>query len=298
MPQGPWKTFRLDEHPDYEQLPKDFCSLTMLEGPTQGAVQPVVDGEMILGRDESLPSRIDDRGLSRRHARVYFVLGEWCLEDLDSTNGTRLNGERVGSLPERLEDGDRIQIGERTVLRVTLMDAAEAEAAQKMYESAVRDALTGAYNRGHFDERLRAEFAYARRHEAPLSLILFDLDHFKALNDTHGHQAGDATLVAVADAVQGTLRQEDVFARYGGEEFVIIARLEATAALRLAERLRAIVEALLVETGGLELRVTASFGLATIDAENPFERPEELIAAADAAAYRAKDEGRNRVSLP
>ncbi len=295
MPQGPWKTFRLDEHPDYEVLPKEFCSLTMLEGPSQGAVQPVVDGEMILGRDESLACRIDDRGLSRKHAKVYLVLGRWCVEDLGSTNGTRLNGEPVGTTPKPLKDGDRIQIGERTVLRVTLMDAAEAEAARKMYDSAVRDALTGAYNRGHFDERLRAEFAYSRRHGAPLSLVLFDLDHFKALNDTHGHQAGDATLVAVAEAIQGTIRQEDIFARYGGEEFVVIARLDALAGFRLGERLRRLVEGLTIRSGDLALEVTASFGIATLDSDHPFEHPEELVAAADAAAYRAKDEGRNRV---
>jgi len=295
MSKGPWQTFRLDEHPDFEQLPKDHCSLTMLEGPTQGAVQPVVDGEMILGRDESLPSRIDDRGLSRRHAKVYLVLGHWCVEDLGSTNGTRLNGEPVGATPAKLQDGDRIQIGERTVLRVTLMDAAEAEAARKIYESAVRDALTGTYNRGHFDERLRSEFAYARRHGAPLSLVLFDLDHFKAVNDTHGHQAGDATLVAVAAAIQETIRQEDILARYGGEEFVVLARLDAAACHRLADRLRAVVEALCIRSDELELNVTASFGVATLDEAHPYEQPEALVAAADHAAYRAKDEGRNRV---
>ncbi len=295
MAQGPWKTFRLDEHPDFKQLPKDHCSLTMLKGPHAGAVQPVVDGEMVLGRDESLPCRIDDRGLSRRHAKVYQILGHWCVEDLGSTNGTRLNGEPVGTTPQKLKDGDRIQIGESTVLRVTLMDAAEAEAARKLYESAVRDALTGTYNRGHFDERLRAEFAYARRHGEALSLILFDLDHFKAINDTHGHPAGDATLVAVAETIRRAVREEDTFARYGGEEFVILCRLDGAAAGQLAERLRQLIAELSIPSGEQSLQVTASFGVATLYAAQLYEHPEELVAAADGAAYRAKREGRNRV---
>lgn len=295
MTQGPWKTFRLDEHPDFKQLPKDHCSLTMLKGPNAGACQPVVDGEMILGRDETLPCRIDDRGLSRRHAKVHQVLGHWCVEDLGSTNGTRLNGEPVGTHPKRLADGDRIQIGEATVLRVTLMDVTEADATQRMYESAVRDGLTGAYNRGHFDERLRAEFAYARRHGAPLSLVLFDLDHFKAVNDSYGHLGGDAVLVGVSKAMRQTLREEDLFARYGGEEFVVLTRLDADAAYQLAERLRAAIEELRIPSGELTLQITASFGVGTVDEAHPYERPEELVAATDGAAYRAKGEGRNRV---
>src|SRR5690606_34724783 len=154
----------------------------MLEGPTPGAIQPVTEDELVLGRGDDLPARIDDRGMSRRHARICRVLGHWCIEDLESTNGTRVNGELITSVT-RLRDGDRIQLGETTLLKVSLQDATEAEATRKLYESAVRDPLTNAHNRGFFDERLDVEFAYATRHGVPLAVMLLDLDHFKRVND-------------------------------------------------------------------------------------------------------------------
>lgn len=296
MADGPWQTFRIDEHPDYQALPKDRCTLMMIEGPVPGALQPVVGDELVLGRGEDLPARIDDRGMSRRHARVHRLLGHWCIEDLGSTNGTRVNGEVITRVV-RLADGDRIQLGETTLLKVSLQDAAEAEATRKLYDSAVRDPLTGIYNRGFFDERLTTEHAYAIRHHTPLSVLMFDLDHFKAVNDTHGHPAGDAVLTAIAEAVARVIRAEDVLARYGGEEIVLIARgLEPPKALALAERVREIVEQTAIPWEGGALRVTASVGVATLHAGRRFERAEELLAAADRAVYRAKNEGRNRVA--
>lgn len=296
MTDGPWKTFRIDEHPDYEALPKDRCTLTMLQGPAPGAIQPVLGQEFVMGRGEDLDSRIDDRGMSRRHARVFQLLGQWCVEDLGSTNGTRLNGAPV-IRPMRLSDGDRIQVGETTVLKVSLMDATEAAASRKLYESAVRDPLTGAHNRGHFDERLQSEFAFAKRHSAALSVVLLDLDHFKSVNDTHGHQAGDHVLVTMAQVAMQTVRQEDVFARYGGEEFVVLTRLDAPHTQSFAERLRKAIGAMVVEWEGTHIPVTASVGVATHDVATPYDHAEQLLAASDRAVYRAKNEGRNRVCV-
>jgi diguanylate cyclase (GGDEF)-like protein len=294
---GPWQTFRIDEHPDFKSLPKDRCTLTMLQGPTPGAIQPVVADELVLGRGDDLPARIDDRGISRHHARVHRLLGEWCVEDLDSTNGTLVNGVKITRVT-RLRDGDRIQLGETTLLKVALQDATEAEAVRKLYDSAVKDPLTGIHNRGFFDERLGVEFAYAKRHGQPLSVMLLDLDFFKRVNDTWGHQAGDLVLQSVSATVASCIRAEDVFARYGGEELVIIARgLEPGHALAFAERIRATIEAQPIPWTTQQLNVTASIGVGMFDAAHPFAHEEELLAAADRAVYQAKNEGRNRVVM-
>lgn len=296
MATGPWQTFRIDEHPDFKSLPKDRCTLTMLQGPTAGAIQPVV-GELVLGRGDDLPARIDDRGISRHHARVHRLLNEWCVEDLESTNGTLVNGVKITRVT-RLRDGDRIQLGETTLLKVALQDATEAEAVRKLYDSAVKDPLTGIHNRGFFDERLGVEFAYAKRHAVPLAVMLLDLDYFKRVNDTWGHQAGDLVLQSVASTISGCIRTEDVFARYGGEELVVIARgLEADHALAFADRIRHTIESRPIPWEGQALAVTASIGVGMLDAAHPFAHEEELVAAADRAVYEAKKQGRNRVVL-
>ncbi|HJL18328.1 MAG TPA: GGDEF domain-containing protein [Sandaracinaceae bacterium LLY-WYZ-13_1] len=274
---------------------RDRCMLTMLSGPHPGAIHSVDGDVLVLGRDRSLPARIDDRGISRRHARVIRIAGVFYVEDLGSTNGTRVNGERV-SQPRPLRDGDRIQLGASTLLRVTLQDEQEAEVARRLYESAVRDPLTGIFNRGHFDERLLAEFAYADRHRSALTVVLIDLDRFKQVNDTHGHQAGDAVLRDVAATIQRTIRAEDLLARYGGEELVLLVRgIDPVGSAHMAERVRATVEAAPVRWQGRTIPVTASLGVATMTAERPFEAAEHLLAAADRAVYAAKASGRNTV---
>jgi len=296
MSDTPWKTFRIDEHPDFKALPRDRCTLTMLQGPAPGSVQPVAGEELVLGRDEELTARIDDRGMSRRHARIYRVIGEWVVEDLGSTNGTFVNGQRLGKRPHRLRDGDRLQLGETTVLRVSMQDANEQEVAKRAYESTVKDALTGVFNRRAFDERFAQEHAYARRHAQPLTVLFVDLDKFKSINDTHGHQAGDAVLTRAAKAMNDAVRTEDLLARFGGEEFVVLARaLDQAGAPVLAERLRATVEALVIEFEGKRIPVTASVGYATLDKDNDHPHAEQLLAAADRGVYAAKQGGRNRV---
>jgi two-component system cell cycle response regulator len=289
-----WKTMRIEALKDFDNLPRDSCLLVMLEGPSPGAIQPVGE-EVVLGRGEDLPARIDDRGMSRRHARIFKLQNNFYVEDLGSTNGSRVNGTLVQNAT-KLENGDRIQLGETTLLRVDLVDAREAQAAKKLYESAVRDALTNLFNRGHFDERLVAEFAFAARHGVPLTVALLDIDHFKRVNDTYGHQAGDAVLQATAGAIARTIRAEDEVARYGGEEIVVVARgIDHQQGMLMGERIRATIEALFIPYDAHVIRVTASLGVATMDETTRFAQPDELLSAADRAVYRAKSSGRNRV---
>ena len=288
-------TFRIDQHPDYKPLPRDRCTLTMLTGPQPGSLHTLAVGELVLGRDEELPWRIDDRGVSSHHARIIAKVGTFTLYDLGSTNGTFINGHRLHH-SHNLQDGDRIQLGENTLLRVSLQDATEEEAARRMYQAAVLDPLTGIYNRGHLDAVLVAEYAYAVRHKIVLSVLFVDLDHFTQINNTHGHQAGDAVLKAAAQTIRYAIRTEDLVARYGGEEFVLVARgIDLNGGLVMAERIRSTISEIAVPYHGKTVRVSASIGVACYEPATPYDSPEALIAAADRAVYRAKADGRNCV---
>jgi diguanylate cyclase (GGDEF)-like protein len=270
--------------------------LTVISGPTSGRVYSVRDGETLLGRGKEVHVRMDDSGASRVHARIVSSEdGRYFVEDLHSTNGTFLGGRRI----ERAEltSGDRIHIGPNVVVSFAILDAQAERLAHQLYESSVRDPLTRAHNRRYLVERLASEIAYARRHSSRLALILFDLDHFKRVNDTWGHLAGDDVLRDVAALMTRLIRSEDVFARFGGEEFVLLVRgISHTNVGRFAERLRVAVERLAIASESTVLRVTISIGYASLDELADRDRgPEALMRVADERLYRAKTDGRNRV---
>lgn len=271
--------------------------LTVLGGIRTGSVIDVSGEPVVVGRTDEADVTIDDHSLSRRHARFTALRGHYYVSDLDSTNGTFVNGERVQRAVE-LSDGVRVQLGEATLLRFSLQDDAEYAASSRLYEATVRDALTGVFNRHYLVERLETEFAFAKRHERPLSVIYVDADHFKNVNDTHGHAAGDEVLRGLARRIIDTVRTEDVVARIGGEEFVVLIRdIEPVSMLSIGERLRSGVEALHIEHEGVVIPITVSVGVASMSRETPYESAEGLLAQADAALYRAKEDGRNRVQL-
>jgi two-component system, cell cycle response regulator len=195
----------------------------------------------------------------------------------------------------RLSDGDRVQLGPRVGFRYSMTDASQEELLKRLYESSTRDALTGAYNRKHFDERLHSEVAFALRHGTEAALVLFDIDHFKKVNDAHGHQAGDKVLQQITQTVQRRLRTEDLLARFGGEEFAIVLRgTDKAAGSLVAERLRAVIGALPVVVDRTPIPVTISAGCASL-ACCAVRSAEELVAVADRRLYVAKRGGRNRV---
>lgn len=162
------------------------------------------------------------------------------------------------------------------------------------------DGLTGIANRRRFDEYLESEFRRTRRSHSPLSLIMIDIDFFKAYNDAYGHQAGDLCMVRVAKAFSGALRRPgDMVARYGGEEFaVVLPDTDAQGARTIADNLRQAIEGLKIEhvQSKASNRVTISLGVATTTAGRE-THPSALISAADGALYQAKHEGRNRVNI-
>jgi diguanylate cyclase (GGDEF)-like protein len=267
--------------------------LLQTSGSEAGRVHSVADPGITLGRDDACTIRLDDATLSRVHARLNKLGPAYHLEDLRSLNGSFVNDTRVADAA--LVDGDRVRLAWGASFRFHLLEEEEERALGRMYESSVRDGLTGLYNRRHVDEQLTAEIAYAVRHGTELSVVMLDLDHFKRINDVFGHLAGDAVLYNVSALVLRCLRAEDVVARYGGEELIIVARgIAVWDAALLAERVRAAVEAAEVPFQQARLKATLSAGCASLhDAAAPL--PADLIAAADRRLYQAKARGRNRV---
>ena len=213
--------------------------LVTIAGVRLGEMFRLAKAATIVGRSEDADLRLGDDGVSRRHAVLLAGSGPTVtLEDLDSVNGTYRNGTRVVE-PVDLADGDKISMGGTTILKFTYQDALDEQFNRRLYDSVVKDDLTGLYNRRYFDDRLDAELTFASRHDAPLALLILDIDHFKRINDEHGHPIGDAALRAVAHRLASTIRGEDVLARFGGEEFAILCRdTDALQAVTLAERLR------------------------------------------------------------
>ncbi len=252
-----------------------------------------VEQTSVLGRGSEADIRINDDEISRRHARVDLRADGVWIEDLGSRNGTFVNGDRI--VNAELHDGDKIQLGATTILKFTYHDDLEAEFQRRMYDAALRDPLTKVFNRRHFLERLTTEVAFSKRHAAPLGLVLFDIDHFKNVNDQHGHAAGDFVLSTLATEIGSKLRAEDVLARYGGEEFVVLLRgLDLEHARRLGVRLRMCVEAFRFEHAGVHIPVTISVGVAALPSDT-MPDGDALVKGADEAMYEAKNSGRNRV---
>lgn len=279
---------------------KDRAVLVRLDGIEAGQVSSLDGAPLTLGRHPGNRLRITDVGISRFHARVFQDSGGVWVEDLNSQNGTFLVREgKKGALQRvtqaQLGDGDVIQLGKRIGLRFALVDCEQEQLMRQLYESSTRDALTGAHNRKHFDDRLKSELAYALRHNTSIALIMLDIDHFKSVNDRHGHAAGDVVLKQTARSIAQRLRTEDMFARYGGEEFAVILRgVNLSGAARLGERLRATVSALPAVANHTSIPVTISLGCATLACVAD-KTEMALLEAADRRLYRAKELGRNRV---
>lgn len=284
--------------PRFQQTPeqKQLC-LVIVSGAEKGAVFPLNPGVTTLGRSaQHSDFVISGRGLSRAHARLDIsAQGEVSVEDLESTNGLFINGNKT--LRGSLKPGDTLTLGPEVSLRLDAPDQSIQSLLQEMHRGATQDALTGLINRRSFLERLEEEVAATHRHSLATCLALVDVDHFKSVNDTHGHPAGDAVLVEVAARLNKHVRQEDVVARFGGEEFVILLRhTDLAGGVVLLDRLRGFVgnHAITVPTpaGSRDINVTFSAGITQLDKQS---NSEQLLERADVALYQAKRTGRNRV---
>lgn len=185
---------------------------------------------------------------------------------------------------------------QETVSELTESQTKLEESAEELHRLATTDSLTGAMNRRHFFEQIKKEVYRAERYDRAVALAAFDIDHFKRINDSYGHAAGDECLVKFVDLINDNIRESDIFARFGGEEFVLVLpETEISDALQLCERLRVSVADLVVRHGDTEISFTVSVGVTGIEpGELDFDRP---LARADAALYAAKRDGRNAVQF-
>jgi len=265
--------------------------LVMIYGPELGRRIALRRADaMEIGRHPSCDFPIDQESISRRHARIVWSDRHWHAVDLGSTNGTYVNDETVTD--RILRDGDQLKIG-RTILKFLEGGSVETSYHEEIYRLMTFDGLTGAHNKRYFHETLEREVSRSKRYDRGLSLVLFDIDHFKRVNDTYGHIAGDAVLRQLAALVRANIRREDIFSRVGGEEFsLILPEASREEAHSVAEKIRRLVESSEVMFDAVAIPITISLGACELESQ---DGPEALYAKADALLYRAKQAGRNRV---
>lgn len=269
--------------------------LLIIAGQHIGKLYPLEKkANITVGRSGDCDIWIEDNTISRRHFEIEQRDGGYFVKDLKSTNGTFINNRRIETA--QLNPGDKIQISRDTIIQFDFFDEDKKLSEQKRYEMGVKDPFTGAYNKSFFLQRINDEFSFSFRQDIPLSIILFDIDHFKLINDSHGHLAGDQILQEVSQLVFDSIRKDDVFCRYGGEEFVVVMRnTPCQAAVNLSERLRQKVEGHDFFYENQKISVTISAGVSTLTNKN-FRDYVALIAEADKYLYQSKGAGRNQIS--
>ncbi|CAN5923443.1 GGDEF domain-containing protein [soil metagenome] len=247
--------------------------------------------EHFVGRSEDLDIPLEGEGLSRRHARIFRDDHGWYVEDLGSTNGTHVNDVKIAR--QQLVDGDMLRCGV-AICKFLSGDNIEAAYHEEIYRMSIMDGLTAVHNKRYFLEFLEREMSVAVRQQQPLSLIMVDIDHFKKINDTHGHLAGDAALKEMCRRLKPRIRNTDLLARYGGEEFaVVLPNTDRDGAMLCAEVLRALIESEPFSYDAIKIPATISLGVASVDLAAPGNGT-DLIGRADAHLYEAKRSGRNR----
>ncbi len=248
---------------------------------------------VVIGREAECTVPCQDQSVSRTHARVERRPdGRYQVSDLGSRNGTFVNNS-----PARVQilgDGDNLQVGS-TVFRFLAPGNVEASYHEEINRLAALDPLTGLHNRRALADCLAREVTAATRHRRPLSVAMFDIDHFKAVNDRLGHAAGDLAIKALVATVAALARKEDLLARYGGEEFVLVLPdVGPEQAHKCGERARAAVAAQPFAFEGRSYSITVSVGVAGFRG-GEWLLPSELVRRADEQLYQAKHGGRNRV---
>ena len=266
--------------------------LVVIYGQEMGRRVRVTTKPLIIGRSPKCEIQIDQESVSRNHCRIRFENGEFLVRDLGSTNGTYVNDDLVEG-DGRLRHGDQLKVG-RTILKFIVGDDVEVEYHEEIYRLMTTDGLTQLNNKRYFDEMLDREVARAKRYKRTFSLLVFDIDHFKDVNDRFGHLAGDAILRQLGAVLLGRLRVNDVLARIGGEEFGLITpEVGLEGAGGLARKINRLIRDTRFEFEGTRVEITVSLGVAEWQAH--YEDPSDLFKAADGKMYEAKRRGRNQV---
>ena len=246
-----------------------------------------------IGRGGENQIMLEGGSVSRKHTHIVERgAGSWWAVDDNSTNGTYVNDEQIPR-EQLLVNGDRIKVGP-TIFKYLSGQDVEAQYHEEIYRMTIIDGLTQAHVKRYLLEALEKEIIRARRHDRALSFLMFDIDHFKKINDFHGHLAGDFVLKELAKIVQSRIRRDEVFARYGGEEFaLVLPETDLEGAEALAEGLREKIEASRFTFQNEFIQVTVSVGVAMLGEAD--RASVDLIQRADDKLYEAKRGGRNRV---
>lgn len=290
---GQTSTF-VQSRPGPEVLAEDQQQplLVVMHGSLLGMTYAIRDEVIAIGRTATLDIPIDDENVSRRHAEITFDGSSVKIKDLDSTNGTFVNSQRITDTI--LHDGDLILIG-RVLFKFIRSSSIENRFFDQMYALATTDFLTGIFNRQHIISRLESEFARSRRYNRPLSVLLYDIDHFKHVNDSFGHLAGDQLLMESSRLIGKSVRNQDYYGRFGGDEFMIICpETDLNNTVLLAQRLVQVLAKWSYSYQSRKLDFNISIGLAALSDE--MRSAVDLIAKADTLMYRSKQRGRNHIS--
>ncbi|MDP6943334.1 MAG: GGDEF domain-containing protein [Myxococcota bacterium] len=266
--------------------------LVVLYGASIGRKIDITDEEVFIGRESNNHIVLDVDSVSRRHARIDREGELRFVEDLRSTNGTYLNDQPVDRC--ELRSGDLVRIGD-VICKYLCGRNVEAAYHEEIYRMTISDGLTAVANVRALNEFLDREFARSRRYGRGLAVLMLDIDHFKRVNDEHGHLTGDYVLREMAQICCRRVRREELFARYGGEEFVLVLpETTLEGAVRYAEALRQLIETHDFAFEGNRLRITVSIGVAAFHTD--MAGAIDLIRAADERLYESKRGGRNRVT--
>ncbi len=262
-------------------------------GAGMGARYSLGENPLVIGRGNDCEILINDHSVSRRHARIQPGADGYYAVDLQSTNGTYVND--IPASMCKLKDGDYLRVG-NCIYRFLMGGNVETEYHEEIYRLTIIDALTDIHNKRYFLEFLDRELARSSRYDRPLSIIMIDIDRFRAINEELGHLGGDFTLRELAARIKGNIRKEELFARYGGEEFtVVLPETTAEGAMRLADRLVKVIHQTPFQYEGKSYAVTISAGVASTLGEKGIT-PHDLIRRADEKLYQAKNAGRNCVA--
>lgn len=258
--------------------------------------------KLSIGRAVTADIIVSDASVSRTHSHIYTGEQGVFIEDAGSANGTYINDAKI-SERQQLNDQDMVRLG-AILLKFFSSDNVDGFIQDKIYQMATIDPGTQIFNKQYLKDTLESEFRKAKQANKELTILVFDLDHFKKVNDTYGHNAGDQVLKDVAQIVKGCIRKEDIFARFGGEEFVIILpNTSEEQSKKVAETVRQKNEEFIhkfeVEENGqnktIEHTQTVSIGVAGV--KSKIASPKELLEIADKRLYQSKKNGRNRWTL-
>jgi two-component system, cell cycle response regulator len=268
------------------------AALVVIHGDELGKKYDLLEGAISIGRSSKTDIRVDQDSVSRNHAELRTEAGRVAIRDLGSTNGTYVNDETVRRT-HKLRNGDLIKIG-RAIFKFIASNNIEAAYHDEIYRLTTIDGLTQVFNRRYFEDTLDRELSRSRRYQRTLSLVMIDVDHFKKINDSWGHLAGDHVLKEVARLIGSRIRREDVLARYGGEEFaLVLPEIDHRGALVMAEKARKLVEKQTFTFDEVRIPVTISAGVASLQKKK--DDGPELVRRADEKLYEAKKAGRNQV---